>query len=249
MGGRFPTEAAEHLMGSEENKTISELKGVISTTPVPTTNTKTTIENILLNTSLEKPTIPINLFDLDEAAIASSKMFYEGKTIKCLVAPYHTLKDIEAMLDYSENTYVFPEDSMGLDKVKQLISIIVSQPREIEYRIITKNQNIIMDMIHTSVKILTECGEIVECHEKTLAANIHTIRHEILENEIHQISKSEMNHSYKYINNIIEVINSKTSSGITTAEQTILKEKIKGVGEELISNSLSDMLSSLTLIP
>lgn len=242
-GASFPTQATEHLMGFDINKTVDELKG-IKTSSKP----KESIDDILGNSSTQKPTIPINLFDLDDGAIKDSKMFYEGKIIKCLVAPYHTQKDIENMLEYSKNTYVFPEESMGIDKVKQLISLLVAQKGDQEFKIITKNQNIIMDMVDSSVKILTEGGNIVDCPCKTLLANIHEIRYKILENPDHQISESDNQNSHKYINSIIDILNSKKGSGITTTEHDILKQKISKIAEDMVSYKLSDMLSELKIV-
>jgi len=50
-----------------------------------------------------------NLFDLTSEQEATSKMLYNGKIIKCLVAPYHTYNQLEKVIPYTKTTYLFPE--------------------------------------------------------------------------------------------------------------------------------------------
>lgn len=73
-------------------------------------------------------------------------MFYDGKVIKCLIAPFHTTQYFEKNLEWADNIYVFPENSMPRDKLASLISMIVASPKE-EVIIITTSNEIITQMI------------------------------------------------------------------------------------------------------
>jgi len=42
-----------------------------------------------------------NLFDLTSDQIDQSKMIYNDKVIKCLVAPYHTYSQLEKLITYT----------------------------------------------------------------------------------------------------------------------------------------------------
>ena len=187
-----------------------------------------------------------NLFDLTEKQIETSKMMYDGKVIKCLVAPYHTQKELEPKLEYTKTTFLFPENEMSVMKIKQFISMIVSNKNLVgEIRIITANQNIIMDMIGDCVRVLTESGEVVDTGTKTFMANIHDIRYELLENEKHQISKDEREKGREVINDIIKEIEEATKNGMSKDEYDILLKKISIVGEPIISTRLRDMASDI----
>ena len=87
-----------------------------------------------------------NLFDLTPEQIETSKMMYSGKVIKCLVAPYHSYQELEKTVSFTKTTYLFPEREASVPQLRNLISMIVANPSTDEFRIITTNQNIIMDM-------------------------------------------------------------------------------------------------------
>ena len=92
-----------------------------------------------------KPEIKPNLFDLSKEEEQSSKMMYEGKIFKCLVAPYHTYQELEKIIPYTKNTYLFPERDIPSGKLPSLVSMMVKNPSKEEFRIITTNQFIILD--------------------------------------------------------------------------------------------------------
>ena len=122
-------------------------------------------------------TIKENLFTLTKEQESTSKMVYDGKIIKCLVAPYHTYETLEKIVPFTKTTYLLPERSMTLPQLKGFISMIVKSPSKEEAKIITVNQNIIMDMADDCVRVLTENGNIVPSPIKTFMANIHDIRY------------------------------------------------------------------------
>lgn len=186
-----------------------------------------------------------NLFDLTSEQISMSKTIYNGITIKCLVAPYHTYEDLEKIVKYTPTTYLFPEKELSLANLPKFISMIVNQKPTEEVRIITANQNIILDMVDSSVRILTEGGDVVACPEKTFMANIHTIRYKILENPDHQISKEEKNRTHKEINKILEDIQKGT---MTQLQYDQAKEKINLIGEQIIRNIMLNNLNQVKII-
>ena len=113
-----------------------------------------------------------NLFELTNEDIESSKMMYNGKIIKCLVTPYHTYAQLEKVVPFTKNTFLLPERELPITQIKGVVSMIVNSPSTDEFRIITTSQNIIMDMIDTSVRVLTESGDVVKSPCKTFMANI-----------------------------------------------------------------------------
>ena len=191
-----------------------------------------------------------NLFELTEEQISTSKMMYDGKVIKCLVAPYHSYKEMEEMVPYTETTYLFPEKEMSVAQVRNFISMVVASDKITdEVRIITTSQNIIMDMVDGCVRVLTEGGDVVPSPEKTFMANIHTIRHCLLENEDHQLSKEEKSEAHKKIEVLIDKINDYCDNNKTMNKNEYdgLITKIKLIGEPIIRNKLLDMARSINV--
>lgn len=186
-----------------------------------------------------------NLFDLTPEQIDQSKMIY-NKVIKCLVAPYHTYSQLEKLVTYTPTTYLFPEREMSISQVRSLISMIVGSDKKDEIRIITTNQNIIMDMIDSSVRVLTEEGDVVPSPCKTFMANIHDIRYHLLENEAHQLSKEKKSQGIDEVNNIISII--KNSKTLSKDKFNILMSKINLIGEPIIRNRLVDMAREISVI-
>lgn len=183
-----------------------------------------------------------NLFDLTPEQIDMSKMIYNGKIIKCLVAPYHSYNQLEKEVTYTKNTFLFPEREMPSYQCLNLISLLVNNPAYDEYLIITANQNIILDMIDGNVRILTEKDEIVDCPVKTFLANIHDIRYKVLENKDHQLSEKERSESAKLVQNLVELVQS--GSEMTKVEYDNVCAKIEMVGEKFIRTKLFDMANS-----
>jgi hypothetical protein len=183
-----------------------------------------------------------NLFDLTPEQIDMSKNIYNGKIIKCLVAPYHSYNQLEKEVTYTKNTFLFPEREMTSAQCSSLISMLVKNPSQDEFLVITANQNIILDMIDGNVRILTEKGDIVDCPTKTFMANIHDIRYSVLENKSHQLSDDEKSEGNKVIQNLIGLV--QKGSEMTKVEYDALITKIEMVGEDIIRRKLLQMANS-----
>lgn len=183
-----------------------------------------------------------NLFDLTPEQIDMSKNIYNGKIIKCLVAPYHSYNQLEKEVTYTKNTFLFPEREMTSAQCSSLISMLVKNPSQDEFLVITANQNIILDMIDGNVRILTEKGDIVDCPTKTFMANIHDIRYSVLENKAHQLSDDEKSEGNKVIQNLIGLV--QKGSEMTKVEYDALLTKIEIVGEDIIRRKLLQMANS-----
>jgi len=189
-----------------------------------------------------------NLFDLTTDQEATSKMMYNGKVIKCLVAPYHSYAQLEKVVPFTKTTYLFPEREMSISQVKSLISMIVANPSQDEFRIITANQNIIIDMVGECVRVLTEGDDVVYTGTKTFMANIHDIRYELLENDAHRLSESDRTHSHNKIQALIDRVNDK-STKISQLDFGKLITEIDLIGEPIIKSKLKEMAyDNLTII-
>jgi len=180
-----------------------------------------------------------NFFELSPEEKATSEMIYEGKIIKCLVAPYHTYAQLEKKIPYTKNTYLFPERELPVPQLKSLISMIVASKSKEEFRIITANQNIIMDMVGECVRVLTEHGEVVPCPIKTFMANIHDIRYKVLENPDHQKSDVEKSMGHKKATILIDRI--EKAKTISREEFDTLIKEIDLIGEPIIEVKLKEM--------
>ena len=189
-----------------------------------------------------------NLFDLTADQEATSKMMYNGKVIKCLVAPYHSYAQLEKIVPFTKTTYLFPEREMSISQVKSLISMIVANPSQDEFRIITANQNIIIDMVGECVRVLTEGDEVVYTGTKTFMANIHDIRYELLENDDHRLSESDRTQAHNKIQALIDRVNDK-STKISQLDFGKLITEIDLIGEPIIKAKLKEMAYyNLTII-
>ncbi len=189
-----------------------------------------------------------NLFDLEPDQESTSKMMYNGKVIKCLVAPYHSYAQLEKIVPFTKTTYLFPEREMSVAQVKGLISMIVANPSQEEFRIVTANQNIIIDMVGECVRVLTEGDEVVYTGTKTFMANIHDIRYELLENDDHRLSESERTQAHKAIHVLVDRVNDKATP-ITKADFENLVSQINMIGEEFVKTKLKEMAyDNLTII-
>jgi hypothetical protein len=189
--------------------------------------------------------IPENLFELTDEQIETSKMMYNGKVIKCLVAPYHSYSHLETVVPFTTTTYLFPEREMTYAQTLKFISMVVNSATTEEIRIITTHMNIITDMVGGCVRVLTEKDEVVDTDSKTFAANIHDVKFNLLEDESHQLSKAEHSEAIKSINELVEKL--KVGS-MTDKEYTEAKAQIDMIGEIIIRNPLNDMLADVKRI-
>lgn len=151
-------------------------------------------------------------------------------------------------MPFSKSTFLYPENSMTMGQIQGFVSMLVNSNLD-DICIITKNQNIIIDMLDTNVRVLTENGLIVPSPIKTFMANIHDIRYELLENKLHQDGKKEESAAHKSIDTLITEINEyrNKNTTITKEKRDELSFKIKMIGEEMITNILSDMLSDINV--
>lgn len=195
-----------------------------------------------------------NLFDLTEEQIKTSEMMYDGKVVKCLVAPYHNNSQLENVIPYTKTTFLFPERDMTSDQLRSLISMVVALPTTEEIRIVTASQSIIIDMVDTSVRILTQSGDVVPCPCKTFMANIHDIRYSVLENPAHQTSQEEKKQSKDKLNDILafytKVLEAVQQQKDTTKlkkeylkNQTLYCGLVNSVGEDIIRNILKNHIA------
>ena len=185
-----------------------------------------------------------NLFDLTEEQTKSSKSIYNGNVIKCLVAPYHSYEHLKVLINSDENTYIFPERNFSYTQLFSFISNLIQHENSNEIKIITSSYNIILDMINSSVRILEENNEIVECHSKTLQANIHNIRYNILESTNRTLYNKAF--SVNFINDLITKINSiNEKNKITKTEYNKLQHGVNLIGEEVIAYKLKEKLDDI----
>jgi len=197
---------------------------------------------------MASPKIKPNLFDLSKEEMETSKMLYEGKIIKCLVAPYHTYEQLEKIIPFTKTTYLFPERELPINQLKTIVSRIVQNPSKDEFRIITTNQNIIIDMADACVRVLTEKGDVVPSPVKTFMANIHDIRYSLLENPDHQKSEKEKTEGDKKVNALISKINkAKAKKSITKKEYDLIIGEINLIGEDVISSILKNMAADIAV--
>ncbi len=183
-----------------------------------------------------------NLFDLTPEQEQASISIY-GKVVKCLIAPYHSIKDIP--LEPNNEVYVYPERDLNIQQRKDIVGIMASSSKE-EIRFVTSDLFLIIDMLDGCCRILTPDGEIVECPEKTFAANPHTIIYEVIHDEFYVKEQKKKTMDYKVvINKIIEDVNKKK---MTSEEYEKTKTTIKLIGEDLIRTKLLEMLSDVKII-
>jgi hypothetical protein len=180
-----------------------------------------------------------NLFDLSKEQEETSKMVYDGKIVKCLVAPYHNYEKLEKVIPFTKTTYLYPERDLSLEQMTKLVSMIVASKSKEEFRIVTANQNIILDMADACVRVLTEDGRVLPSPCKTFMANIHTIRYELLENDAHRISKEERTRAKKTIDELIEKI--QKGGKVTKKQYDKIIEDCDMIGEDLIREKLKEM--------
>ena len=193
--------------------------------------------------------LPENLFDVTREQADMSKSMY-GSVVKCLVAPYHNFNELEKAIPYSKETFLFPEREMTAEQCRSLL-FILSQKVGYEYRIITTNLNIICDMYDGCVRVLTESGKILPVPCKTFAANIHTIRYDILENKAFKDGKSAGEDVKPFFNiqwdtEFAKLVEEGTT--ITKAEHAQLKKSIGLIGERVIAAKLSEMLAAKKIV-
>jgi hypothetical protein len=187
--------------------------------------------------------IKSEIFDLTTEQLDLTKMFYDGKVIKCLVAPYHTASYFEENLEYAGNVFVFPENSIPRDKLGTIIGMIVANPTYKEAVIITTSNEIITQMIGENVRVFTEAGNIVDCPIKCLMANIHDIRYSLLENDSFKDAKGTnvSNFGNEFTQALIEKL--RNTEIKNKKEYDIFKSKIELIGEPIIRNIMMDMLN------
>jgi len=188
------------------------------------------------------------LFDLTKEQESNVKMMYNGKVIKCLVAPYHSYNDLESLIPYTKSTFLFPEREMSEGQANALISNLVASDIKDEIIIITTQMGIILDMVD-GVHVLTQNGTIVDGNTKTFMANIHTIRYELLENPAHRNGTEpiEKTSGENLTNLLIKEIRELSGKSISRTEYDKLKKRVDIIGEDVIRNILKGMLKDINI--
>jgi len=192
------------------------------------------------------------LFDLTKEQESNIKMMYNGKIIKCLVAPYHSYNDLESLIPYTKSTFLFPEREMSEGQANSLISNLVASDITDEIIIITTQMGIILDMVD-GVHVLTQNGTIVDGNTKTFMANIHTIRYNLLENPEHRnssiINEENVSLGNKQASNLSNEINDilNNSKTISKKKYDDLLLKVDLIGEVVIRNILKGMLKRIEI--
>jgi len=188
------------------------------------------------------------LFDLTKEQENTVKMLYNGKVIKCLVAPFHSYNDLESLIPYTKSTYLFPEREMSEGQANSLISNLVASDITDEIIIITTQMGIILDMVD-GVHVLTQNGTIVDGNTKTFMANIHTIRYKLLENPDHRNGSEpiEKTSGVNLTNLLIEEIRDLSGKSISRTEYDKLKKRVDIIGEDVIRNILKGMLKDINV--
>jgi ferredoxin-thioredoxin reductase catalytic subunit len=191
--------------------------------------------------------ISANLFDLSPEQETLSRSIYDGKIIKCLVAPYHTYRQLEKMIEFDQHIYLLPEKEVTIQHLKQLVATIVATGKnDVEYKIVTANQNVIMDMIDPCVRVLTEREEIVESPIKTFYANIHDIRYSLLENKDHQLTDEEKDNQKSQITQLINDLE-EAKNGVSETTLQNLIHRVELVGDIIVKISLRNMLKEVKI--
>ena len=184
-----------------------------------------------------------NLFDLTPEQEALSISIY-GKVIKCLIAPYHSIKDIP--LEPNDDVYVYPERDLNIQQRKEIVGIMASSNKP-EIRFVTSDLFLIIDMLDGCCRILTPDAEIIDCPEKTFAANPHTIIYKVIHDEYFVKEQKKKTMDYKVV--IQEIIDDIDKGKMTLEKYEKTKQKISLIGEDLIRIKLSEMLSEVKIIP
>lgn len=183
-----------------------------------------------------------NLFDLTKEQEQASMMMY-GKVIKCLIAPYHYIKNIP--LEPNNEVFVYPERDLDIQQRKEIVSVMANSPKD-EIRFVTSDVFIIRDMIDGCCRILTPKGELEAVQEKTFAANHHTILHEVLHDESHVKTKQSEKEKLTVIIN--QLITDLQKGQMTQEEYDRAKSIIKTIGEPVIVAPLKNMLAEVKII-
>jgi hypothetical protein len=190
-----------------------------------------------------------NLFDMTPEEEQLSRALYGGNVIKCLVAPYHTYDQLERYIDeMSPNTYLFPERDRNIPDIVQFVNTISENSVDSEIHIITTNQNIIMDMVGECLRILTDGGTITNPECRPFLANIHDIRHYIMENKKHSSRANLNSRSNLIINGLMNSIRDSQGSEITKNEYDFLKSRVQLIGDDLVRGIIGRDLERLRVV-
>jgi hypothetical protein len=189
-----------------------------------------------------KTLITKNLFELTPEQKQMSISMY-GKVIKCLIAPYHSIKDIP--LEPNNEVYVYPERDLNIQQRKTIVGVMANSAKE-EICFVTSDVFIITDMFDGCCRILTPDGEIEEVPTKTFAANAHDILLTVLQDDNYVEKYKEGAKDYRnMINGIITAIEKKT---MTQAEYDKNESLIDMIGEPVIAGPLRNMLREVKII-
>lgn len=188
------------------------------------------------------------IFELSKEQESTSKMMY-GKVVKCIVTPHHSYNQLEKLIPYTETTYVLPERELTRPQLTGFISMIHASPKKGEHIIFTTDMNIITDMVDDCVRVLHEDGTLHDCPCKTFAANIHTIKYDILDSEVFKLDKGVKQEHNTAINQLIQDIDAyKGGNAIPKADYDALESRVEMIGEDIIKGALRNRLHSFKVM-
>lgn len=183
-----------------------------------------------------------NLFDLTKEEAEMSMQIY-GKIIKCLIAPYHYIKTIP--LEANNEVFVYPERDLNIQQRKSIVSVMANSAAP-EIRFVTSDLFIILDMVQGCTRILTPDGEIVRTPEITFGANPHTIIYNVLQDDVYvEKYKDGEDKSRDTISRVITAIDKKE---MTKQEYEANLKIINSIGEDIVKNSLKQMLNEVNVV-
>lgn len=193
--------------------------------------------------------IQSNIFDLTQEQEDLSKMMYSGKVVKFLITPYHNYNELEKVIPFTKTTFLLPEREMTAAQVRGFVSMIVTLNTTDEIIVVTVDQNIILDMVDSCVRILTEDGDIVACPIKTFMANIHDIRYSIFENDAFKSKytnpKPISMSGKERTQDLLERLRKNQFQTISKTDKKILEMEVNMIGEDVIRNVLSGYLDDI----
>lgn len=183
-----------------------------------------------------------NLFDLTSEEEQISRQFY-GKIIKCLIAPYHHIKNIP--LEPNNEVFVFPERDLTIQQRREIVSVMANSAAP-EIRFVTSDVFIITDMVQSCTRTLTPNGEIEKTSTATFCANAHDILFSVLQDKRHvNAYQDNKNKNRDVINGVIRAIEAKS---MTHNEYEANMKIINAIGEPIIGDRLKDMIREVTIV-
>ena len=190
------------------------------------------------------------IFNLTDEQIKLSKSLYNGKIVKCLIAPYHSPSEVGALLINDKNVtldssfFLFPERELSLMDCQNFVSKIIEDDKIQEVIIITSNHYIIWDIVQPLTKVLTIDNELADYPMQTLRANIMEMQGNFFidddEHDNFKIPEEVESYSDKFVNEIIDAVNYHIDEEKVMSKKLFntLQNKVKLIGDSFLKSSL-----------